>query len=72
MDVYLNSSIQFHLTFHNQGVCLKGFYSTRVDGSHVAVAAGLIIVDYEVATQSLYPEYGQTYFKSLYSNIPEY
>ena len=34
-----------------------------VDGSHVAVAAGLIIVDYDVATHSFYLEYGQTYFK---------
>jgi hypothetical protein len=36
----------------------------RLDGSHVAVAAGLIIMDYDVATHSLYPEYGQTYFKT--------
>ena len=64
MDVYLYSSIQFHLTFHNKSVCLKGFSSTSVDGSHVAVAAGLIIVDYDVATHSLYPEYVQTYFKT--------
>jgi hypothetical protein len=42
---------------------LKGFSSTRVDGSHVAGAAGLIIVDYDVATHSLYPKYGKTYFK---------
>jgi len=36
----------------------------RIDGNHVAVVAGLIIVDYDVATHSLYPEYGQTYFKT--------
>jgi hypothetical protein len=64
MDVYLYSSIQFHLTYHNHGACLKGFYSTRVDGSHVAATAGLIIVGYDAATHSLYPEYGQTYFKT--------
>jgi len=60
MDVHLYSSIQFHLTFHrrNQGVCLKGFYSKRVNGNHVAAAAVLITVDYDVATHSLYPEYG--------------